>query len=604
MKFPLNHILLDYFKTGRKISMKSRQMNLLLTAYVTNFSNDGDNSKNLDFQRKFAELEQNFLKLSHEKDEAVKEKDEAVKEKDDAVKEMYVAVKEMYVAVKEKDEAVKEMYVAVKEKDELAESIYMKSVEYLFLHGVPKKIHFTRVCSNKSFYIANHAPAKLRTILNRTFELSKLSKWKGPAHNSSKRASYMRQDRYDNKNIQYGNESTIQNCVHDLLCDILYITGNDSELTLLNELTLSSTNKDSSTIRPDIWMLRQRQGRPIAIFEVKSPDIDNTLEHPNVIGQLYDYMEKIRSFYGQNDVIGVLTNFNKWLFCWFPYSDEFIFEGTNTNNPDIAAAGRLLHGSKIISVHDENFMKYLCYIVIKCTDTTCTPVQLISRSRHYVQLFDSGWKWSTLKKFHKYSLEFSSFKSDYYYVLRYFLGGMDGNVMLAMNSTFNFCVIKLYHSSRAKYAELESRLWVEIYGVRTVIQKCVDHESLIMPFVVTCTLSSAGTPSFDFNSHHLFFEIGASVFEDATIVEIENKFRAIAGDVNCYEVAEIAIRKFAKHKYVHNDLSWRHVALLPVFENNNLVRFEPILIDLTLVAKSDLSESDIVDLMMTSLKIE
>lgn len=61
---------------------------------------------------------------------------------------------------------------------------------------------------------------------------------------------------------------------------------------------------------------------PVGVVEVKKPDKSGqnflALEHPNVLGELYDFMNHLPNFYGIFPAIGILTNMNSWRFAWFP----------------------------------------------------------------------------------------------------------------------------------------------------------------------------------------------------------------------------------------------------------------------------------------------
>jgi hypothetical protein len=50
------------------------------------------------------------------------------------------------------------------------------------------------------------------------------------------------------------------------------------------------------------------------------------------------------------------------------------------------------------------------------------------------------------------------------------------------------------------------------------------------------------------------------------------------------DVAKLAISKIASKKCIHEDIHWRHVSLLPIFDEKEGLRLEPILIDLVRVA--------------------
>ena len=52
------------------------------------------------------------------------------------------------------------------------------------------------------------------------------------------------------------------------------------------------------------------------MVEVKTPSTKNILENHYVAGQLYDYMMRLRSFYGLKAVFGIMTTYSAWRICW------------------------------------------------------------------------------------------------------------------------------------------------------------------------------------------------------------------------------------------------------------------------------------------------
>jgi hypothetical protein len=71
----------------------------------------------------------------------------------------------------------------------------------------------------------------------------------------------------------------------------------------------------------DIWIVLLH-GHLVGCVEVKKPSQGKVesqkrdpLNHKLVLGQLYDYMKVIRSFYGTMPVWGIVTTFNEWRFC-------------------------------------------------------------------------------------------------------------------------------------------------------------------------------------------------------------------------------------------------------------------------------------------------
>lgn len=62
-------------------------------------------------------------------------------------------------------------------------------------------------------------------------------------------------------------------------------------------------------------------GIPIGVVEVKKPTVE--LNYSKISGQLYDYMMRLKTFYGIKHVFGICTSYEKWRFFWFPESNIY-----------------------------------------------------------------------------------------------------------------------------------------------------------------------------------------------------------------------------------------------------------------------------------------
>jgi hypothetical protein len=116
---------------------------------------------------------------------------------------------------------------------------------------------------------------------------------------------------------------------------ISYVTENDVALTvrsfvssIVDALGLSDQVKIFTEIgvfklRPDLWVI-SLHAMPIGIIEVKKPDLlesETALEHPNVLGELYDFIKHLPNFYGVSPAFGIITNLNSWRIAWLPDED-------------------------------------------------------------------------------------------------------------------------------------------------------------------------------------------------------------------------------------------------------------------------------------------
>jgi hypothetical protein len=116
--------------------------------------------------------------------------------------------------------------------------------------------------------------------------------------------------------LSYGSENDIAGFVKTLVSRIML--GLDlSELEVHSEL-------GTFNIRPDLWLIT-RGGVPIGVIEVKKPDVQGEkilgLDHPNCLGELYDFMRHLPNFYGVSPVFGIITNFVSWRVAWLPDKD-------------------------------------------------------------------------------------------------------------------------------------------------------------------------------------------------------------------------------------------------------------------------------------------
>lgn len=117
----------------------------------------------------------------------------------------------------------------------------------------------------------------------------------------------------ENGSLDWGSERDIQGMVKQVLQSAIYTVGLKGKLKCINELSIFD-------LRPDIWIV-YGGGMPIGVVGVKKPGEDGTLQNPYVHGQLFDYMLRLQSFFGLQQVFGILTSYEKWRVCWMPRSD-------------------------------------------------------------------------------------------------------------------------------------------------------------------------------------------------------------------------------------------------------------------------------------------
>lgn len=112
-------------------------------------------------------------------------------------------------------------------------------------------------------------------------------------------------------------------------------------------------------LRPDLWIITVRS-RPVGVVEVKKPDKRGqkflALEHPNVLGELYDFMKHLPNFYGTYPAFGILTNMNSWRFAWLP-DEETIYWRLHLRNWNIRKITVSMKMQSPLSSHTSSWKK-------------------------------------------------------------------------------------------------------------------------------------------------------------------------------------------------------------------------------------------------------
>ena len=146
-------------------------------------------------------------------------------------------------------------------------------------------------------------------------------------------------------------------------------------------------------------------------------------------------------------------------------------------------------------------------------------------------------------------------------------------------------------------AKAEQNVWKKAYahlGATPFVAKLASKEALVLPFSfcyqaygeLPVQLSSYLPCSDAFGDGLPDWGVAQPLLEDsAKICAVDNLFTAIT-----------TLATLASKPVCHLDIKWEHLALLPVFEENTLVRLEPILIDLAEVDLT-LSPTDAISSM-------
>ena len=184
--------------------------------------------------------------------------------------------------------------------------------------------------------------------------------------------------------VGYSTEMDIQQLCKSFLENM--IVASKVGLELRSDLSISE-------LRADFWVISSN-GFPVGAIEVKKPDSEDSGEEKKKmhLGQLFDYLMRIRTFHGVRNLIGILTDFESWTICW-PKDSEQLAKATNDIDPGNAIdpttpESREIYVSQSYGAQ-ENTLAYAIVSALrkmKSSGERVDHVDLLSSSRSYIQL--------------------------------------------------------------------------------------------------------------------------------------------------------------------------------------------------------------------------
>jgi hypothetical protein len=322
-----------------------------------------------------------------------------------------------------------------KDSEDSEDSDDVYSNQDLFRSNFPKII-YDKTASRPSSYSSLHNP--LDRIVDSSFGIiNDLSSFL--SLNSLKRESVFLGRMADKSFRLYSaREQDFQAKVEDYILDVIRCL----KLKLGQLLTLHRQASLSLEMKPDIWIVKEASGRPIAVIEVKSPG-EYTLLNGTICGQLYDYLMKLRSSYGQCEVFGIITNLKEWRFGWFPDSDDFarsvsiqpeVIGDSYLRSFFLSIAERVLHMSRVYELSSKELVPTICSCLLKSLHSSYRPVPLFSTTRGYQTLSCDSFFWESYPSVPTTSkdIQFSipTKQTMHFKVLRFFHPGADGRSVL------------------------------------------------------------------------------------------------------------------------------------------------------------------------------
>ena len=477
----------------------------------------------------------------------------------------------------------------------------MTTISDIFNNGCPKDIALVNCGKHSSQdepYTSDHVAVK-SVDTTRQFEIVDFE-----IKNAKKNILFLsRMERLEENAVEYFSEAELLIYIVAFFEDLLFGLG----LSKKCKFSQGTHRMDESITKkvPVIWVVESSEGVPILVIEVKKPHFaENIVENKQVLGQLYDYLCRLRSIYDQLEVYGIATSLQDWCVCWLPdvlsaavtTVDQLKQLTFNSSRHDLL--DRSICTLEPFSISDPQLPKIVASVLLKAYYTRYEAVNLFDPKRCYITLTPNKWNWTYLKAedIQEFTLNYPHPNCSSFYVVRYFDEGRDGRVTLVFTKGKNsaIAIIKQYYN-QINY-EHELTMWRELYGVT-----CIENSKskyLVLPFCFHC-VEDDGTPSFNFNLA-FWTNMRAGANGVANLIkqkELEFFNQLTADSFNPEDIARSAITDLTNLGYVHDDLQWRHVALMPEFIDGEIIGLKPVLIYLTSIRKVD-DESNITEAYM------
>eukprot|EP00981_Chlorochromonas_danica_P013375 scaffold6281_cov207-Ochromonas_danica.AAC.5 len=414
---------------------------------------------------------------------------------------------------------------------------------------------------------------------------------------------------------EWNHETHIQSFCVDALKDIAALASVDIKIGC--EVNLSIVEKQ----RADIVIFKCG-GQLVGMCEVKKPSKSpspSDLQNPQLDTQVCNYLQLMRSVHGCKCPIGIVSTYEHWIVIWLDTSHALATAKEmqpNLVSQPSQSDTEPLYCSKIVSRTDRDLPLFLATALVKMVNGETENIEVLFRTsgsngRKFgkVTCNDSANKfcWEALPPLLKPTFELPPPNTTQFYLLRDFHGGADGRVWLACSATGKLCVIKL---STTHDFKVEADHWCKIWDVRARCTLIMDAHALIMPFAFHAVLCHGNKVVFRPLNNWCgssYENISLQDFVDNCDIEstIDGKeLEKWFGDP--LSAALEAVSSMAHAGFVHNDLAWRHVALLPIkqepLDTKPIWTVKPILIDLTRVRV--LEEGETVEAVVENARLD
>ena len=421
----------------------------------------------------------------------------------------------------------------------------------------------------------------------------------------------------------WSGEIDIQTYVKNALMDCLKISQLLQKLSIHREQTFSVAqimgNKKGNKVDATVFVKDTSSITGVAEVKVPGSNMDD-------IYQIVDYMVDLRNSFNVRFVFGVYTTYERWKILWFEDSqeaascdskelyDELCFAGS-ANEYAITQGTVKIFQSKTYQYSDPELIECLATLLYKVSMTPVyNPTKFIDERSRYVYATTKSIQYRSLsKKLVCFKYEMPPKQTRNFYILSYFHRGGDGRVALVTSESGNLAVIKFLYqdgdlNDLHKALLDEQSRWQNLWQVQCRVVELNGQFGLLMPFCMPFNRNRSN--DFQFSSLQTWNKLSSNFDYGMLSEELEDCVNSQLLD--SYQkspllAAEQALSTVSDKLSSHMDLSFRHVALLPRWNNQTcMYDFQAILIDLTRV-ESDLNPEvaqSRAENGLTKLKIE
>lgn len=392
------------------------------------------------------------------------------------------------------------------------------------------------------------------------------------------------------KKFSYAKESGVQGYCKSFINDLIEFCKHEETLEIYDNLEVLDYD-------PDLWAV-SINGFPYGVVEARRSNSNGAsiMGDEKKFGQLLDYLNITRAFYGVKRLYGILTDYNEWRICWITESDP-ITERTIHCSPIYTRDSPLLARAIIT---------YIVMIVQQSSSIDIGSIKLWDNSRPYVKFLEDKWIFASKPRDTQLTLVPPRKNSTDFYLLRDYYGGTDGRVWLAASNSGHICILKFLRDDENEEELIDQEInnW-RAAGISTAFKCRLNRRyAMVLPYAYHCiTSDDHNIPQFCLTlSKWSKYNLIVKHDDDEKDVLFHEEAMRLVQELKPAEVLQKCVETLAKNLMVQDDLEWRHVAVLPVIENGVLQSLVPIFIDLGRVRKVDSVEA--AEMEMLSAKLE